>query len=172
MNHRKRSARLRAEAGFSLIELLIAITIIGIMAAVAVPGLLSYLKTGRETAAISSLKTIHNSQSQFQAVRGRFGTLKELADNDLLEKSYASGQPINGYMYTDSDVSADTYCVHADRVSDSTANRDFNITDRGIVSYIESKTKGTVARGEGFQLATTSAGASSSGSGEAAKPPQ
>jgi prepilin-type N-terminal cleavage/methylation domain-containing protein len=172
MNDRKRTARLRAQAGFSLIELLIAITIIGIMAAVAVPGLLSYLKTGRETAAISTLKNIHNSESQFQAVRGRFGTLKELADNDLLEKSYASGQPINGYLYTDSDISPDTYCVHADRVSDSTANRDFNISERGIVSYVESKTKGTVARGEGVPLATTSAGTSSSSGGEGAKPPQ
>jgi type II secretory pathway pseudopilin PulG len=151
---------------------LIAITIIGIMAAVAVPGLLSYLKTGRETAATSTLKNIHNSQAQYQAVRGKFGTLKELADNDLLEKSYASGQPINGYTYTDSDISADTYCVHADRVSDSTANRDFNITERGIVNYVESKSKGTVARGEGVPLATTTASGGGASSGGDAKPPQ
>lgn len=153
---RKRRAR-RGEAGFSLIELLIAITIIGIMAAVAVPSLLRYLKTGRETAAIQSLKNIHNSQAQFQALRGRFATLKELVDDDLLDKGYASGQPINGYIYKDSDVTADTYCVHADRASDSTANRDFNITERGIVYYIESPTKGTVARGEGTPISTTEA---------------
>ena len=153
------SRRARTHAGFSLIELLIAITIIGIMAAVAVPGLLRYLKTGRETAAVQTLRNIHNSQATFQGIRGRFATLKELSDDDLLEKSYASGQPVNGYIYKDSDVSADTYCVHADRTSDSTGNRDFNITERGTVNYVESKTKGTVARGEGVPLATTGTGA-------------
>lgn len=156
---KERRAKRRLENGFSLIELLIAITIIGIMAAVAIPNLLRYLKHSRETAAIETLQNIHKSQAQFNGTRGRFATLKELADDDLLEKSYASGLPINGFIYTDSDVTADTYCVHADRQSDSTANRDFNITERGEVRYVESKTKATVARGEGTPLATASTGA-------------
>ena len=155
---KKRLSR-RLEAGFSLIELLIAITIIGIMAAVAIPNLLKYLKTSREAAAIQTLQNIHKSQAQFNGVRGRFGTLKELADDDLLEKSYASGLPVNGFIYTDSDISADTYCVHADRQGDTTATRDYNITERGVVHYVESATKGTVARNEGNPLATASGGA-------------
>ena len=174
MKKRNRAARAcrraGAQAGFSLIELLIAITIIGIMAAVAVPGLLRYLKTSRETAAIQTLRNIHNSQAQFQAIRGRFATLKELSDDDLLEKSYASGQPVNGFLYKDSDISADTYCVHADRTTDTSANRDFNITERGNIHYIESKTKGTVARGEGTELATTGTSAQQP-AGDAPKTP-
>jgi prepilin-type N-terminal cleavage/methylation domain-containing protein len=162
---KKRRASRRAQAGFSLIELLIAITIIGIMAAVAVPSLLRYLKTGRETAAVQSLKNIHNSQATFQGLRGRFATLKELADNELLDKGYANGTPVNGYIYKDSDVSPDTYCIHADRASDSTANRDFNITERGTIYYIESPSKGTVERGAGTPLSTTE----SSGGGEEKK---
>ncbi|MEP7273901.1 MAG: type II secretion system protein [Acidobacteriota bacterium] len=160
---KQRRAQRRLEAGFSLIELLIAITIIGIMAAVAIPNLLRYLKTSRETAAIQTLQNIHKSQAQFNGIRGRFATLKELADDELLEQSYATGLPVNGFIYTDSDITADTYCVHADRQSDSTANRDFNVTERGVVNFNESKTKGTIARGEGSPLA--------SGGAASAQPP-
>jgi prepilin-type N-terminal cleavage/methylation domain-containing protein len=159
-------AKRRLSAGFSLIELLIAITIIGIMAAVAIPNLLKYLKTSRETAAIETLQNIHKSQAQFNGTRGRFATLKELVDDELLEKSYASGQPVNGFIYTDSDVTADTYCVHADRQGDTTANRDFNVTERGVVHYVESKTKGSIARGEGIPLATSGTGATQSTEGQ------
>ena len=60
-------------------------------------------------------------------------------------------------VYKDSDVTPDTYCVHADRASDSTANRDFNITERGIVHYIESPSKGTVERGAGTPISTAEA---------------
>jgi hypothetical protein len=52
--------------------------------------------------------------------------------------------------------------VHADRQNDGTANRDFNISEDGVVTYKESKTKGTVARGEGIPL-TGETGSSGSG---------
>jgi len=108
-----------------------------------------YLKSGRETAAIQSLRRIHESQAQYNVTKGRFGTLKELVEDDLLDKSYTSGKPISGYIYTDSEVSADTYCVHADREKNEIGERDFNITETGVVHYIKSDTKGTIPRGQG-----------------------
>ena len=123
-----------------------------ISAAIALPTLQNQLKGRREEAAVKALRAIHESEQQFQASKNRYGTLKELADAGLLDKSYASGQPINQYIFTDSEVGTYRYCVHADREYNGSGNRDFNITERGIISYIESKTKGTVQRGTGTPL--------------------
>jgi prepilin-type N-terminal cleavage/methylation domain-containing protein len=142
----------RQQKGFSLIELMIVVAIIAIIAAIAVPMLNRTLMTGREAAAIQSLKTIHNAQARFNSERGRFGTLKDLVDDEALDKTYASTSAISGYIYTDVNVTANTYCVQATRQTDGTAKRDFNVTEKGIVNYIRAATKNPVPYGEGVPV--------------------
>jgi prepilin-type N-terminal cleavage/methylation domain-containing protein len=156
---RKISIR-RAQAGFSLTELLIVVAIIGILAAVAVPRLLETLRTGRESAAIQTLRTIHNSQAQFQATKQRFATLKELNEANQIDLNYANGSPVSGYIYQSSpEVTQDKYCVQATRQAPSTASRDFNVIEDGAVRFVESKSPGPIPHGEGTPLAGAGAGA-------------
>ena len=89
------------ETGFSLIELMIVIAIIGLLIAVGVPAWGVMVRNGNEASAVTMVRQINEHQVMYAKDHGgEFATFDQLVDKTALNESLKGDKPVfNGYTF-------------------------------------------------------------------------
>ncbi len=144
MNNLKRSSDL----GFSLVELLIVVLIIGIIAQMAIPHLLQSKLAANEASAITTVRSVLNAETLYVTTvgSGKYGTMATLVSG-LLVDSVVGSSTKDGYIFSISLGPADTtFAIDARPTGyNNSGIRSFYSDETAVIRYTTANSAATAS---------------------------
>ncbi len=136
--------------GFSLLELMIVVAVIGILAMIALPNYIDQVEKGRRAEGRAALLTVAQAQERFYTANGSYAAnLGSINANDLPTINNVTGLTENGY-YTVSTTGGTTFTVTANTAGSQTGDDDFcaimRINNLGVKTAEDSSSNDTTDR--------------------------
>jgi type IV pilus assembly protein PilE len=147
-------ARRRGSAGVTLIELLVALVLVGVVAAIAIPSYSSYVARGQRSAAkaalLQSAQFLERNYTTFgcyNQTSATCGTASAVAlTTPAAQYAPTDGAPAYTYALTFASQSASTYTLQATPCGETScptgSNQTFDDTDCGVLTLSNTGAKG------------------------------
>lgn len=100
-------------SGFSLVELLVTVAIVGVLASVAYPSFMDSLRKSRRSDAVSALTRVQQAQERFRANNAAYAGSFDPAGADPTKLKLADSSPDGHYTLAIGNNTAITYTVTA-----------------------------------------------------------
>jgi len=95
-----RKGKKRGFKGFTLVELVIVLVILGVLVALAVPRFTTSAEKAKETTFCSNVRTIKSQLELYKMTTGSYPKAGSFVDSFLKNESYFESAPINPYTGT------------------------------------------------------------------------
>jgi prepilin-type N-terminal cleavage/methylation domain-containing protein len=126
---------MKKENGFSIVELIIVVTIIGIISAFAVPGLRKARQNAQMGSTIQSLRTITTAQVLYERKYQSYGTLTQLLPEGSLDSNVGLGVKAEHTFTLTVDGTGKKFSCIATPLADPTRQDHFFVDETTVIRY-------------------------------------